>query len=77
MYILRYVNLRGMYGWLTEHLKQEIKRVFQPRYKRELHERDIVEIAENLTGYMEVLFKHKWKEKYDSKTSKKNPKARK
>ena len=46
-------------NWLNENLKQKIKDLFEPRYKRILTEREIEEIAENLTGYMETIIKFK------------------
>lgn len=53
--------------WLNKKLKQEIKRVFEPRYCRKLTDNEIVDIAENLTGYMESIFKWRWKELYADK----------
>jgi len=46
-------------NWLNENLKQKIKNLFEPRYKRILTEREIEDIAENLTGYMETIIKFK------------------
>lgn len=46
-------------NWLNENLKQKIKNLFEPRYKRILTEREVEEIAENLTGYMETIIKFK------------------
>jgi len=46
-------------NWLNENLKQKIKVMFEPRYKRILTEREVEEIAENLTGYMETIIKFK------------------
>jgi hypothetical protein len=56
-----------MNKWLNDNLKQEIKRVFELRYKRSLSEIEVVEIAENLTGYMEVILKWFWRNKYANK----------
>ena len=46
-------------NWLNENLKQKIKVMFEPRYKRILTEMEVEEIAENLTGYMETIIKFK------------------
>jgi len=46
-------------NWLNENLKQKIKNLFEPRYKRILTAREIEDIAENLTGYMETIIKFK------------------
>lgn len=50
--------------WLSEDLKQEIRNVFEPRYKRRLLSNEIIEIAENLTGSMETILRFKCKNKY-------------
>ena len=47
--------------WLTVGLKQQIRKVFEPRYKSALTEKEIEDIAENLTGYMETIIKFKLK----------------
>jgi len=52
-------------NWLNENLKQKIKVMFEPRYKRILTEMEVEEIAENLTGYMETIIKFKLK--YENK----------
>lgn len=54
-----------MNSWLNENLKQKIKSAFEPRYKKILTEREIEDIAENLTGYMETIIKFKMK--YENK----------
>lgn len=56
-----------MNSWLNENIKQKIKVIFEPRYKRILTEREIEEIAENLTGYMETIIKFKLR--YENKQS--------
>lgn len=50
-------------NWLTNELKQKIREVFEPRYKRKLTSNEIEEIANNLTGYMETILKYKHKKK--------------
>jgi hypothetical protein len=47
--------------WLNEDLKNEIKRIFEPRYKRTLTEEEILVIASNLVSYMEHYAKFIWR----------------
>lgn len=49
--------------WLTEALKQEIKKLFEPKYKRRLSDEEVVAIAQNLTAMMEAFLKLKWSQK--------------
>lgn len=49
--------------WLTEPLRQEVRRVFEPRYKRPLTDAEVEDIANNLTGYMEAILKFTAKQK--------------
>lgn len=58
------MNSYGTKGWLNEDLKKEIKKVFEPRYKRSLTDDEVTQIAENLTDVMEAFLKMKWKQKY-------------
>ena len=51
-------------NWLNEDLKKEIRKLFEPRYKRTLTDDEVIEIAENLTEVMEAFLKMKWKQKY-------------
>ena len=51
-------------NWLNEDLKKEIRKIFEPRYKRSLTDDEVIEIAENLTEVMEAFLKMKWKQKY-------------
>lgn len=51
-------------NWLNENLKQEIRKVFEPKYGRKLTDKEVVEIADNLTAVMESFLKLKWSEKY-------------
>ncbi len=51
----------------SEKIVAKIRKVFEPRYKRELTDNEVVEIAENLSGVIEALIKWKWKEQYASK----------
>ena len=53
-------------NWLSNGLRQEIRSVFEPRYQRTLTEDEVLEIAENLTNFMESFLKFKHK-KYEDK----------
>lgn len=53
-----------MIPWLTDDLKREIKKVFEPRYKKPLSDGEVTKIAENLTDLMEAFLRMKWREKY-------------
>lgn len=48
--------------WLTKELKSDIKRVFEPRYKRILLESEVLELAENLTSGLEGISRFKWRQ---------------
>lgn len=50
--------------WLNNDLKNEISKIFEPKYKRKLSNSEIAEIAENLTEIIEIFLKVKWREKY-------------
>jgi len=50
--------------WLTAELKSEVRSLFEPRYKRKLSDDEVIEIARNLTNYMEDYLKFKWRQKY-------------
>lgn len=50
--------------WLTPQLKEEIRKVFEPRYKRPLTDSEIIYIAQNLTSLLEIFFKMKWRADY-------------
>lgn len=47
--------------WLTEELKQEVRKVFEPKYKRVLSEDEVVNIASNLESYIEHYANFAWK----------------
>ncbi len=53
-----------MTTWLTDKLKHKVRMVFEPRYKRKLTDDEIEEMAINLTDFMEIYLKFKWREKY-------------
>lgn len=57
-----------MSRWLNENLKEKVKRVFEPRYKRPLTDDEVSSIANSLVSFVEVYAQAKWREKYgDSK----------
>lgn len=51
--------------WLTEELKQETRRIFEPRYRHSLSDDEVFEIAENLEAVTEEILKLKWRQKYE------------
>ena len=51
-------------SWLNDQLKQKIRKVFEPRYKRKLTDLEVENIAVNLTEVMEELLKLRWRQKY-------------
>ena len=53
--------------WLTDELKQEVRKHFEPKYKRKLTDDEVYEIADNLTEVMEAYLKMKLREKYENK----------
>ena len=50
--------------WLSEDIKQEIRKVFEPRYKRKLADNEVIAIAENLTGSIETILRFKCRNEY-------------
>lgn len=56
--------------WLSEELKQKVRKVFEPRYKRVLTDDEVMEIAENLTGVMEGFLRLRWKGNYGKPNAK-------
>lgn len=59
-----------MNAWLTPELKDEVRQVFEPRYKRKLSDDEVVKIAVNLADFMEAYLKFKWRQKYGNTKSK-------
>lgn len=53
--------------WLNENLKMEIKKVFEPRYGRELIDSEVSEVALNLVNYVEAKTKFILKTKNESR----------
>ena len=43
--------------WLNEDLKQKVRNVFEPDYKRKLTDEEVLTIANNLTEFMEGYIK--------------------
>lgn len=54
-------NKEVIAGWLTKELRQEVRKAFEPRYKRELSEDEVFSIAMNLAQFMEDFLKFKWR----------------
>ena len=54
--------------WLTKELKDEVQKVFAPRYKRKLSNEEVVTIAENLTELMEGYAKFRWRKQYEEQS---------
>lgn len=50
-------KLSLMENWLNEKLKQRVRDVFEPDYKRKLTDNEVVTIAVNLTDFMEMYIK--------------------
>lgn len=50
--------------WLSDALKQEIRKLFEPKYKHKLSDEEVIAIANNLTGLLEAYFKMRWRQKY-------------
>lgn len=50
-------------NYLNENLKLKIRKVFEPNYKRELTDEEVITIANNLTDFMESYIKFKLKQK--------------
>lgn len=61
-------------NWLTPKLKQEVRLIFEPKYHRKLMDKEIVDIAENLSELIGIILKFQWKKKY-GKESKTIPKS--
>lgn len=53
-----------MLTWLTDELKQDICKQYEPLYRRKLTEEEVEHIAVNLTEVVEAYLKMKWKQKY-------------
>lgn len=51
----------NMKSWLTPQLKEEVRKVFEPRYKRKLSDEEVISIANNLVNLMETYAKFRWR----------------
>ena len=52
--------------WLNDEFKKEIKRIFEPRYKKNLDDSEVETIAINLTEVLEGYLQWRWKEKHEN-----------
>lgn len=48
--------------WLTDELKHEVRKHFEPKYRRKLTDDEVSDIADNLTEVMEAYLKMKWRQ---------------
>lgn len=53
-----------MVPWLTDELKHDIRKRYEPLYKRKLTDDEVERIAVNLTEVLEAYLKMRWKQKY-------------
>ena len=53
-----------MDSWLDGNLKKEVKKIFEPRYKRILTDDEVINIATNLVALMETYAKYRWRNEY-------------
>ena len=56
-----------MITWLNEKLRQKVREVFEPEYKRKLSNEEVVTIAVNLTDFMESYIKFRLRQNYENK----------
>ncbi len=61
------MNQQDSPTWLTNELKIETRKIFEPRYKRKLTDEEIISLAENLEEVVEIILKFKWRQKYENK----------
>lgn len=54
---------------LNKHLKDKVRKVFEPKYKRKLAEEEVKDIANNLVMFMENYTKFRWS-KYGNQPAK-------
>lgn len=50
-----------MENWLNENLKEEVRKIFEPRYDKLLDDEEVKIIANNLTEFMEHFLRMKWR----------------
>ena len=51
-------------SWLTAELKSRIRGLYEPRYKRQLTQEEVITIALNLTSLIEHFLKFKRRTEY-------------
>ncbi len=51
--------------WLTQELRQKLRKVFKPRYGRELAESEVEDIAENLVSFTQNVVEMYKKYRYE------------
>lgn len=56
-----------MDSWIDEELKQKVRKVFEPRYKRPLSDAEVIAIAKNLVQFMEHFLAFKRRLNYGAK----------
>lgn len=59
--------VKKIMNWLNEDLKRQVRQVFEPRYQRSLKDQEVIQIASNLTNFMEDTLRFRWK-KYGNVT---------
>lgn len=47
--------------WINEAVRNDIRKVFEPRYQRTLSESEIEMIADNIVSVFEEIVKFKWR----------------
>jgi hypothetical protein len=53
-------------SWLTDELKTEVRKKFEPRYKRKLTDKEVIEVAENVEEVVETILRFLWRKKYEN-----------
>jgi hypothetical protein len=53
--------------WLTEQLRNKVRKVFEPKYNRTLSDAEVILIALNHVRLMEHFFQYKWRLQHESK----------
>lgn len=60
------MNTKDCPNWLTEELKIETRKKYEPLYKRKLTDKEVIEIAENVEDVVETILKFLWRKKYEN-----------
>lgn len=53
-------------SWMSEKLIEQVRLIFEPRYKRIISDFEATEIAENLEAVVEEVLKLKWRQRYET-----------